>query len=107
MGEVRKKILLMKLIDAIDQLDSFDEDLTIYVDSRLVLDSEAVLACEPEDGSLPEEARGLVYFIEVYLAREVLEVWSQWRQDEVPSREDKYKALVYYVKNDDYLPVEE
>jgi hypothetical protein len=64
-----------------------------------------VVVPEPPDGTLPAEARGYNYLIEVGLAKEVLQVWSAWRSGEEPSASDTCAAVIYYAVNDTYLPV--
>lgn len=67
----------LKLIDVVANLASYDEDLTIYVTKPWTCQSEAVMALEPDQGGLPHEAasRSAEYFIEVFIANELLEGW--------------------------------
>jgi hypothetical protein len=68
----------MKLIDAISQLNSFDQESTIYASRPWAENSTAIVAREPESGNLPLEAErlGLSYFLEVFVAREFIEDWT-------------------------------
>lgn len=55
----------------------------------------------------PATAQGMRYLLEVWLAREVIAVWSNWRDGREPTSEEKLAAIVYYAENDAYLPLEE
>ena len=88
------------------QLGSLDDDLTIYAakNPSWSMESLAVACPEPEDGSLPNEAQGMSYLLEVFLAKEAVQVWSEWRGGREPSVADKCVAVIYYAENDAYLP---
>ena len=78
--------------EIVASLDSLDEDLTIYAS-----------ADRPLDRSVPDEATGLPYLLEVYLAKEALEVWSQWREGRKPSLDESVEAIAYYADHDAYI----
>lgn len=67
----------MTLLQVVGNLDSFDEDSTIYAAEPWTNRSQAIVAAEADGGDLPDEARqlGLKYFLEVFIAREFLEGW--------------------------------
>ena len=91
----------MKLIEAIEELDSFAEDNTIYAAEPWSAESQAVVDTEPPSGGLPEKAQelGLKYFLEVFLAREFLEGWVANLQAE-PSLREKCERLIQYAVTD-------
>ena len=60
-------------------------------------DEEKGFTC-PQDGSLSE-------VLMVQLAREAIEVWSEWRGGRAPTRQDKFEAVIHYSLHDAYLPV--
>jgi hypothetical protein len=97
---------MMTLRDIISRLGEFDREHTIYADGgpAAALDDPAVVAFEPDDGSLPAEANGLDYFLEVSLAQEVLVVWKSWRDGREPSIDEAHEAVAYYATNDAYMP---
>jgi hypothetical protein len=65
------------------------------------------VAIAPEDGrSVPPEANGLKYFLEVEIAREAIDVWRNWRGGRVPSLDEKLEGVTYYAENDAWLPAE-
>jgi hypothetical protein len=91
----------MKLIEAISKLASLDEADTSYASEPWAPDSEVVLAEQPESGGLPDEAKrhGLKYFLEVFIAREVLEGWLT-NLDNEPTLEDTCARIIEYAIND-------
>ena len=95
----------MSLRDLIARLDELDPDETIYAESASP-DARAVAAAEPEDGSLPEEATGLKYLLEVGAAQEAIRVWRAWRPGDAPTPKDELEAITYYAEHDAWLPVD-
>lgn len=93
------------LRDVIEALAELNDELTIYAlgSPEWSGESPAVVALEPDDGSLPMEASGMEYFLEVDIAKEVIEVWSQWRNGKSPSRDEKINAVIHYAKFDAYI----
>lgn len=65
----------MKLRDLISQLEAIPEDATIYAQLPWTPESEAVLAIEPEDPTVPPPDVEYPYFLEVFIAKEFLEGW--------------------------------
>jgi hypothetical protein len=94
------------LREVIERLDELDEEHTIYAvggpDANA--ESPAVAAFEPEDGSLPREADGMTYVLEVADAQEVVDVWREWREGREPTVDERVHAVLYYARNDAYLP---
>jgi hypothetical protein len=87
------------LREVIGQLDRFADDQTIYAESAAPT-AEAIVA------SGREQAAPLPYLLEVSLAREAVEVWKAWRPGQTPSLDDEVTAVIYYARNDAWLPVE-
>ena len=98
----------MTLRELVERLDELDDGLTLYAKGGIGAgaDSPAVAAFEPEDGSVPPEAAGMSYVLEVLGALEVVEVWSEWRDGREPTTDDMLEAILHYAKNDAYLPTE-
>jgi len=96
----------MKLADLMEQLDSLDDALTIYAERNpdWSANSLAVALPEPEEGGVPDEAQGMSYLLEVFLAKDVVQAWSGWRGGRKPSVKDKCEAVIYYAERDAYLP---
>jgi hypothetical protein len=96
----------MSLATLLEHLDNISEDYTIYVADTIKAPSAATAAValhESADGSVPSDMR---YLLEVPLAREVIKVWSDWREGRIPSLDDKVEAVNYYSEHDAYLPTE-
>lgn len=91
----------MTLNDSINQLDSFDSDDALYVKKPWKPDSEVVVATEPDDGGVPDQAAKIdaEYFIEIFLAKEFLEDWLS-NLDQKPSAQDRCLRLIQYAEND-------
>jgi hypothetical protein len=91
------------------ELDHVDDDLTIYTEGGSCAgpDAPAVAALEPEDGTVPQLADGLDYLLEVFIAKEVVEVWSQWRGGRRPTPAEALRAIVYYAKHDAFEPTDD
>ena len=91
----------MTLYDIIIQLDSFNDESTIYVKHPWTPESEAVVAMESDDGSAPTEAGKInaQYFLEIFLVREFLERWLSNSNDH-PTELAKCLRLISYAEND-------
>jgi hypothetical protein len=92
---------MMKLIEAIRDLDSLDDKATIYASEPWKEDSRAVVELEPELGELPAAAQelGLKYFLEVFIARDFLEGWSA-NLGARPSLQQRCSRLIRYARDD-------
>ncbi|HEX2590538.1 MAG TPA: hypothetical protein VHL34_03545 [Rhizomicrobium sp.] len=91
----------MILLEVVAALDRFDEDQTVYVREPWLPNSLATVQLEPEAGGLPDAAaeHGMQYFLEVSVAREVIEDWSKTQEAE-PKLEAKTERLIQYAIND-------
>ncbi|HEX3321763.1 MAG TPA: hypothetical protein VHR84_13735 [Terriglobales bacterium] len=67
----------MTLLEAVQSLDSLDIDSTIYAAEPWTPNSDVVLLRETDAGVVTSQdlAEGITYFLEVFIAREVLEDW--------------------------------
>jgi hypothetical protein len=89
----------MTLLDAVERLDSLDVEDTIYAGEPWTPDSKVVVVREPDRGGLPiaAENQRMTYFLEVAIAREVLEDWVPRTR---PTLLDKCTRLIQYATND-------
>jgi hypothetical protein len=94
----------MTLEELLERLDELDDDHTIFVDKSAGLSSKAPVAVSNTETGPPPA--GFSYVLEVYLAKEVLEVWTQWRGGRKPSLEEKCRAVIWYAEKDSYVPIE-
>ena len=97
----------MKLIDFLPDIDHYHRKLTIYASKNPAWqsDSEIILVHDPDGRTLPLTRDGVEfdYFLEVYLAKDVMRVWKQWHGDKTPSPEEMCAAVIYYAENDAYM----
>jgi hypothetical protein len=97
----------MKLIDLLDNINQFDDDSVIFVpiNSRPNEDSEVMVSKIVNIDGPPgiQTPEGMKYLLEVEVAKEVIQVWKNWRNGKEPSPLEKYQAVLYYVENDAYL----
>lgn len=107
MGNNPQTGVAMELIKLLEHLDDFDDNATIYVqmNREIMPNSEAIAVMELPDGRVPSATSNMSYFLEISLAKEIVKVWSNWRNGRLPSAVEKYNALVYYAENDTFLPV--
>lgn len=88
------------LADIINQLDGVDEGQIICARRPWSDQAEGLLALPDENLSVPNDvkAAGFEYFLEVFVAREVLQVFG----NKPATLEDKIRLLIYYAENDAY-----
>ena len=91
----------MTLHDVISKIDELDDDQTIYLRFPWTQDSTAMVAFEPADGGLPSEveAVGLGYFVEVAIARDVLEDLEA-SCSTPPTESERCARLIKYATNE-------
>lgn len=81
-----------------------DPEATVFAERPWREDSRAMLVSAAVD-EVRDEPNGMAYLLEVELAREVLEVWSAWRNGEEPTLAESVEAVVHYAEHDAFLPV--
>lgn len=89
------------LRDLVSNLSKLDLNLTIYAREPWSADSEALVAPEPDEGGVPEDAARMQmkYFLEVHIAREFLQDWSA-ALPRAPSVEEQCGRLIRYAYYD-------
>jgi hypothetical protein len=95
---------IVKLIKLIERLAELDDEDTIYACDPWTEDSDAMVALEdPEsvDFGVPSEAAeaGMKYFLEVSIAREVVEGWIPYL-DEKPTLTEICQRVIEYAIDD-------
>ena len=88
-------------MDVLSTLASADPEATIYHALPTSPHSEAMVCVEPEGVGEPA---GLTYLLEVSLARDVLDVWTNWRNGRRPTAEEAARAVISYARHDAYEP---
>ncbi len=94
------------LEDLLRILPSLDPRMTIVASPRRPLSAGSPARLAPEGEGRHEAGSDLTYLLEVWLAREVAEVWAEWRNGRTPTTDELIEAVTYYADNDAYLPVE-
>ena len=95
----------MTLREAVQRLAELDDEVTIYVQGApedWTPDSDAAVGVEDVEAeveSLPPEAEGRTYFLEVAVAREVLSGWAS-NLDHGPTLQETVERLIYYARYD-------
>ena len=89
----------MTLCEIIRGLQDLDGSLTICAAIPWTADSDAELC---PASTVPEGCR-LPYFLEVAVANDVLRAWSFARAGQIPSIEERCRAIIFYAENDAYL----
>lgn len=90
----------MNLEQLLDRIHELPDGECIFARKPWSATSEAVTAPLGENFQVPSDvvALGLDYFLEVHIAREVLEVFG----DRPASSEEKLRLLIFYAENDAY-----
>lgn len=102
----------MTLKDVIMSIDSFGEGAIIFAtkpNNHWNIEGAAEVVehsifDDDEDIDIP---LGMTYFLEVFLAREIIAVFQQHCDNQSPSVAERYHALTYYLEHDTFLPIGE
>ena len=99
----------MTLLEVAENLHSLDNSETIFAKRNPAWSetSEAILCETSATDSVPAESEGFEYFLEVHVAKETVEVWSEWRDGRQPTISEKLEAMIYYAEQDSWLPTDE
>ena len=65
-------------------------------------ETPAVLLYDP-DGKYPRQKDNLSYFLEVWLARDVVDAWRKMHNNPFPSLRQQVSAVIHYAVHDSYL----
>lgn len=83
--------------------DRFEVAPAIYARRPWTPDGQALLL--RDDVLQSQDQPGFHLLLEVPVAREVLQVWSAWRDDRPPDPDEAAAAVIYYAEHDAYQPV--
>ena len=96
------------LREVVAQFDSLTNEDWICAEGKphWTPDSPAYVIRIPEYSDL--QALGPIrdYFLEVFVARDVLEDWSELRGSRRPTIDEMCEALIYYAKHDAQIPLD-
>src|SRR5260370_35674661 len=93
--------MVPRLVDVMSAVAHAGPEATISVATPAGPQSKAIVRVEPEEGG---DQAGLTYLLEVSLARDVLQVWTSWRNGRQPTAEEAARAVIYYAQHDEYEP---
>ena len=84
-------------------IEEFDEELVVYAPVVIPVSPETAVYLVNEE--LVEPPPGTEYVLEISLMKNVIKVWSAWRNGAVPSIPQACEAVLHYAEHDAYLPV--
>jgi hypothetical protein len=95
------------LRNIIRNIEEISDELSIYAtrnsESKWIIDAPAELVLSEDAADVGKEMEELSYFLEVDIAKEVIQVWKEWRNGHEPDENQRIEALLYYVNNDAYI----
>ena len=91
----------MKLIDVVENIDKFSDELIIFQKDRNNYNSDIILAIPEEGDEGIKNEGGIKYFylLEVFLAKEFIKDWLK-SLDYLPSSNETAERLYLYAIND-------
>lgn len=95
----------MTLAELMQRLDKLDGTLAIYATPRWSSQSRVVVAHEPQDGSLPDIARGKTFLTTVDRARRVIDGRRRERPGCALTAEELAGAVIYFAIYDESEPI--
>src|SRR4051794_24002241 len=90
------------LENIIKEIDSFEDDMVLYVeqkDDKWHLSSMAYIYSFGNEEEVPTEVKGVPYFLEISLINEVMEVWKSWTSNKKNANQEIVIAVIYYAEN--------
>lgn len=90
----------MNLGALLDQVREMDDSMCIFAKKPWAPNSEAEVVPLGKDYQTPPNiaAQGLDYFLEIHIAKEVLDVFGEHS----PTKDEQRNLLIYYAENDAY-----
>ena len=87
----------------IDEIGEFNDELIVYAPTGVQVSPETPVYLVDEENEEPPA--GTEYVLGLSLIKNVLKVWSAWRNGAVPTIPQACEAVLHYAKYDAYLPV--
>ena len=94
---------LVARLAEVEDVDRFEVAPAIYARRPWTPDSEALVL--RDDLLHSQERPGFHLLLEIPTAREVLRVWTAWRDGQAPTTEEAAGAVIHYAEHDAYQPV--
>src|SRR5215831_12940529 len=92
------------LAAVVENIDDVDPELIMHAVRPWSEQSPIWAAHLDETDNAPD---GFEYMLEVELAQDAIEVWSLWREDQVPTTAEACGAVIWYAEHDAYQPTEQ
>ena len=89
----------------LEQLDGLNDEDTFFARRPWSAGSQAVVAEEGAELANQALDTGLVYLMEVAIAKDVIATWTSWRAGELPTLTQACDAILHYATHDSYLPL--
>lgn len=115
-----EQVPFMSMADVIMKIDQLDDQLWLFMSYDKLVSSTTLVALVHDDlvtlmdeGEIPPAISRLYETNMCYLkldmrtAKEVLSVWSHWRDGREATISEACEAIVFYAEHDAYLPVDE
>jgi hypothetical protein len=106
--------LPVTILDICEQLDRLDDDGVIYagrINGNFTPASQAlVVTLAPEEVRTPAadiaapHGPRFDYCMEIFIAKDAVEVWSRWRDGARPTPTERAEAVCYKANNDAWGP---
>ena len=93
------------MLDGFPDGDPYDVEPTIFARRPWTVDSEAVVLNEGAVNHVAPSAPDFGYLLEVDLAKDVIRVWSEWRDGAQPTSVEATQAVIFYGEYDSYQPL--
>jgi hypothetical protein len=93
------------LREIINEIENTSDDLVIFATRKngaWDVNGPVAMVLLSDMDNIGTDLEGLHYFLEIELAKEVLDVWKQWT-GRTPTEKERDEALIYYADNDAYL----
>lgn len=93
------------LREILNNLEQISDELVIYAgkNNDWDIDSPAALLLHEDAVEVDLHLEDLTYFLEIEIAKEVLEVWKEWHGGREPTESERVDAVLYYANNDAYI----
>jgi hypothetical protein len=90
----------MKLQEALDRVEQLDDMQVVFAKRPWSLEAETLIGRLDSESRVPKALadQGFDYFLDVAMARQVLEVFERRK----PTEEERRALLLYYAENDAY-----
>jgi hypothetical protein len=100
-SEVRGPVRLEQLVR---ELGEFGDELVLFAPAGSAVTSQTSIYLIDEEAEEPPA--GTDYLLEVRTLKNVLKVWSAWRNGAKPTTEQACEAVLWYADHDAYQPVD-